>query len=362
MKIPVIKCTQKGTTLYIGKMTIESLLQMGITTEWDPNLGWNLEEQGYQRAPMEKHYKRIATFLINEKDPLLPTCALLSAREEKYGMLNFMPVSKSDADFGYLEIPEDRLLFIVDYQHRWRGFKYAIEEKEHSSLNNFAVPVVIMANAHIYEEIRQFYLINSKQKRVDTDLALALMQTMADAANEIELINLAGPGKRYRIRATRLTFRLAALAKGTWAGRIQEPNMPPKPEQVASPKSFADSLRPILSNRCPLHTLPDDTLLQYIVNYWKGIEILMPKAFAQPANYAIQKTPGLFSMHIVAAKRIFPLCQEFRDFSPKSIAGILSNANEWIKEEFWKTGGEISHWGGASGHKALADKIIERIP
>jgi hypothetical protein len=98
------------------------------------------------------------------------------------------------------------------------------------------------------------------------------------------------------------------------------------------------------------------------VDYWKGIEILMPKAFAQPANYAIQKTPGLFSMHIVAAKRILPLCQELGDFSPKSIAGILSKADEWIKEEFWKTGGKISHWGGAGGHKALADEIIKKIP
>src|SRR3990172_392041 len=38
-----------------------------------------------------------------------------------------------------------------------------------------------MADVPRQEEIKQFYLINSKQRRVDTDLALALLQTMASS-------------------------------------------------------------------------------------------------------------------------------------------------------------------------------------
>ncbi len=219
-----------------------------------------------------------------------------------------------------------------------------------------------MANARTYEEIRQFYLINSKQRRIDTDLALALMQTMATSADEPELINLAGPGKRYRIRATRLTFRLAVMSTGCWVARIQEPNMPPRPEQVASPKSFADSLRPILSNRCPLHSLSDNELLQVIMNYWEGIRILMPTGFAEPRNYAIQKTPGLFSMHRVAAQKVLLLCQNQSNYSPQNVAGILAPATTYMNEQFWATGGLITAYGGAGGHKALADRIIAQLP
>jgi len=302
MRIPVIKTVQKDVTLYIGKMTAEDLLKVGVITEWDPNLGWDLEHQGYQRSPMMKHYKRIGEFLIMEEDPLLPTCALLSGREEEYGVLNFRSFRTNAPDFGYLEIPEGRLLFIVDYQHRWRGFKYAIEEKGVTRLKDFQVAVVIMANPPRYEEIRQFYLVNNKQRRVDTDLALALMQTMASAADEAELINLVGPGTRYRIRATRLTFRLAAQPTGCWVNRIQEPNVAAVLSQVASPKSFADSLRPILSKRCVLSELTDNELIRVITDYWEGIKIVVPSAFSSPHNHAIQKTPGLFSMHRVAAQ------------------------------------------------------------
>jgi DGQHR domain-containing protein len=337
------------------------LLQIGVITEWDPNLGWDLDRQGYQRAPVDKHYRRIGQFLIKEDDPLLPTSALLSAREDEYGILRFKP-STANSEFGYLEIPEGREIYIVDYQHRWRGLKYAIEEKGAAKLGNFQIPVVIMANARRYEEIRQFYLINSKQRRIDTDLALALMQTMATSADESELINLAGPGKRYRIRATRLTFRLAAMPAGCWAGRIQEPNMVPAPQQIASPKSFADSLRPILSSRCPLHSLSDDSLLQVIMNYWEGIKSLLPRSFKEPRNYAIQKTPGLFSMHRVGAQKVLLICQRQDDYSPKNVAAILSSATDYMKESFWVTSGPITAYGGAGGHKALADKIIAQLP
>ena len=360
MDIPVIKMEQKGIVLYIGKIKASTLLQIGIITEWDPNLGWDLDKQGYQRAPMDKHYRRIGNFLIMEGDPLLPTSALLSAREDEYGVLGFKPYA-TNSEFGHLEIPEGRNIYIVDYQHRWRGLKYAIEEKKAITLSDFQIPFVIMTNAGRYEEIRQFYLINSKQRRIDTDLALALMQTMATGADEDELINLVGPGKRYRIRATRLTFRLAAIPKGCWAGRIQEPNMIPSPEQVASPKSFADSLRPILSKRCPLHILSDDELLQVITNYWEGIKILLPRSFKEPRNYAIQKTPGLFSMHRVGAQKVFLICQQQRNYSPKNVAAILSPAKDYMKESFWATGGPVSAYASAGGHKALADRIINQL-
>ena len=361
MNIPVIRMVQKGVTLYIGKISAATLLERGVIDEWNPDLGWDIDRQGYQRAPMRKHYARIGEFLIMEGDPLLPTSALVSARENDYGILQFTP-STANPDFGYLEIPDGRPIYIVDYQHRWRGLKYAIEERRTTNLAGFQIPIVIMANARRYEEIRQFYLINSKQRRIDTDLALALMQTMATTADDPELINLAGPGKRYRIRATRLTFRLASMTTGCWVGRIQEPNMPLRPDQVASPKSFADSLRPILSNRCTLHTLSDNELLQIITNYWDGIRSLMPAAFGNPRNFAIQKTPGLFTMHRVAAQKVLRMCQYQGNYSPQNVARILSHATQYMNENFWVTGGPVAAYGGAGGHKALADRIIAQLP
>ncbi|HUV44406.1 MAG TPA: hypothetical protein VMW13_06210 [Dehalococcoidales bacterium] len=59
LRIAVIRLTQQGKTIYIGKMAAGEILARGVTTEWDPDKGWDLSQQGYQRAPNEKHYRRI---------------------------------------------------------------------------------------------------------------------------------------------------------------------------------------------------------------------------------------------------------------------------------------------------------------
>ena len=360
LEIPTIRITQQGHKIYIGRMTAGEIIGWCITTEWDPDLGWDLEKQGYQRKPIEKHYKRIANFLREEGDPLLPTSALISARETERGVLDFVPYDKAIPDIGRLIIPKARELFIVDYQHRWRGLTYAIEDLKCSNLLNFQVPVIIMADVSIYEEIRQFYLINSKQKRVDTDLGLALLQTMSKQATEEELMNFVGPGNRYRIRATRLTFAIAGKDKGPWAGKIMDPNMEVTGNQLVSIKSFVDSLQPVLSRTSPVYMKTDDELIQIILDYWSGIEQLMPNAFSSPRNYSIQRAVGVFIMHRVAAKKVFDICIQENDLSPTKVAQILGKVKtQYLSEDFWKVGGVTKQYSSASGVKELADNIME---
>jgi len=359
LEIPVIKVVQQDKKIYIGKMSGREILDRCITTEWDSDKGWDLTKQGYQRAPNEKHYTRIANFLRDEGDPLLPTSALIAAREEEYGLLEFTSYDDAHPDIGEIRIPKDRLLFIVDYQHRWRGLKHAVERLKCKGLLDFQVPVIIMANVSRYEEIRQFYLINSKQKRVDTDLGLALLQTMASEARESELMNFAGPGKKYRIRATRLTFKIAEKTQGPWAGKIIDPNMKSTGNQVVSIKSFVDSLQPMLSRTSPVHMKTDEELIQTILDYWSGIEQLIPSSFASPKNYAIQATVGVFVMHRVAAKKVLRDCVQQNDLSSAKVAQLLQKAKaDYMNEDYWRIGGPTKPYSSASGVKELAQNII----
>ena len=371
VEIPVIRITQQGKTLYIGKISGEKIIKKCITTEWDPDLGWDLSQQGYQRAPNKKHYTRIAGFLKNEGDPLLPTSALLSAREYEYGLLDYSPYDKSIPDVGVLKIPEARTLFIVDYQHRWRGIKHAIEAFNSNNLYDFQIPVIIMANVSKYEEIRQFYLINSKQKRVDTDLGLALLQTMATQADEKELMNFVGPGNKYRIRATRLTFQIAAQTSGPWAGKIVDPNMIVTGNQVVSIKSFVDSIKPILVRTSPIHEKSDDEIIKIIQDYWSGIESFMPNACANPINYSLQRTVGVFVMHRIAGRKVLNICTAQNDFSPDNISQIMNDAKlkqkssqpgqRYFDEHFWAVGGFAKAYSSSSGQNDLADKMMHFI-
>ena len=354
-RIPVVQFMQQGFTLYSGVMSVRQLMDHAAMTEWDPEKGWDLQQQGYQRAPILEHYRRIAMFLQREGDPLLPTNALLASRNAVYGELHFTRV---DGDLGYLDIPDSRTLFVIDYQHRWRGFKHAIEELGQMALHNVMIPVTILSNTPLSEEMKQFYLINNKQKRIDTDLALTLMQAMASESTEEELANLVGPRKRYQIRATRLVIRIAQLGSGPWASKIQEPNIPPDSSQIASIKSFVDSLKPIVSTRSPVYHDSDDDLVLVILAIWMGVLDLWPEWKTDFAQYAIQKTTGLFVIHRVASELLIPKMLSSGDRSSGLVTATLSNVGGLLSRDFWRTGGGIGTYSSAAGQRELAEKIV----
>jgi len=360
MKLPVLKFEQSGKVLFLGKMTARQILDKCVTTEWDPAIGWqDLQAQGYQREPWKEHYEAIGHFLKQSNDPFMPTAALLSARKGDYGLLSFRPTGVAgDLEFGELEIHDAWQLFIIDYQHRWRGLRYALEELGAAHLEDFAVPVIIIEDVSRYEEIVQFYVINSKQRRIDTDLALALLQTLAHQANEQELLNLVGPGKRFRIRATRLTFKLASRQAGPWVGRIAQPHDLPQPEAVIKLKSFVDSLAPLVSKRSSCANLDDDPLLDTLVDFWEGVREIMPNTFQTPRDYQIQRTVGVFALHLLFAREVYPRCMLAGDTSPATVKRIIGPAvGKYLNDAFWSTKGPASIYVGSSGYRELARLI-----
>lgn len=363
MKLPALRMEQSGESLYLTRMTATQLLSCSYTAEWDPNLGWDIEHQGFQRAPVPRHYEAIGRFLNESSNPFIPTAALLSAAEAEQGKLTFRQAdTKSDASFGLLTIPEGRQLIILDYQHRHRGLRYAIEELGASKLSDFTMPVIIVPNIPRFEEIRQFYLINSKQRRIDTDLALALLQTLAGHVEPKELENLVGPGKRFRIRGTRLTFKLAERSSGPWAGRIAQPHDLPQPDAVIKVKSFVDSLAPIVSKRAACSKLDDDALLKVLSDFWLALSDMVPEAFRRPADYQIQKTVGVYAFHLVFARRVYPRCEASGALSRRAFREALEPATRpYITERFWRTKGPASVYVGSSGYHELARLIMARI-
>ena len=364
MKLPALKFTQSGKVLYVAKMTARQILDQCVTQEWDPDIGWeDLDNQGYQRQPVTSHYEAIGHFLAQGPNPFMPTGALLSARNSEYGSLTFRPANPgTEPEFGELEIPDSRPLFTIDYQHRRHGFDYAIHQLGATQLEDFAVPVIIIEDITRYEEIQQFYVINSKQRRIDTDLALALLQTLAPQADERELVNLAGPGKRFRIRGTRLTFKLAGRPKGPWAGRISQPHDLPQPDAVIKLKSFVDSLAPLVSRRSSCSRLDDDRLLDALVDFWEGIKQIIPNAFQAPKDFQVQRTVGVFAFHLLFAREVYPRCSAQGDTSPGAVKKVLHPAvPKYIQEAFWSTGGEASIYVGSSGYRAVARLIAAEI-
>src|SRR5438067_1479293 len=78
---------------------------------------------------------------------------------------------------GYIEFPKDLKLWIYDGQHREGGVEELIGSQ--SDFGDFPVPLSINLGLSEFEEMREFYEVNTNAKSVKTDLAWELLRQMA---------------------------------------------------------------------------------------------------------------------------------------------------------------------------------------
>lgn len=359
VRIPVIRFKQSYATLYVGKIRVSELRQFGIIESWDPDKGWDIAVQGYQRASYEKHYIAIAKFLRYNPDTLLPTSILLSARTREQGELNFEVLQEfGDHAFGYLEIREAYPLYVVDGQHRLLGFDHAIEILQQKSLQDFLLPVVILYDADKVEELTQFHLINDRQKRIATNLALALLGTVVEDRPDVAKM-LVGPKSLWRMKAIAITILLneGTESENVWSARISLPNEPRGPAVAVSLASFVKSLQPYFSGRYP-HKLSNEELRYYLITFWSALNRVMPESFRFPREYVIQRTTGVYSLNRVGAE----LARQKPDIlkaSSDEIKALLEDDKVHMGANKWISGGKFAQeYRGHQRFRDLADEIL----
>ena len=184
MKIPAFRIKQYGfgegageTTIYVTVMKVKDLMNAEIDR-------WTRENrEGYQRPPSEARFGTgrgsIVRYLLRELGAF-PTSVLLNVREQK-GKLNFDIKSKINGiEFGELSIPENEPLWIIDGQHRIEALKRATASRPEFA--DYPVPVSILNLKDRFDEMLHFYIVNSRQRRIKTDLVYKHLQLMADRA------------------------------------------------------------------------------------------------------------------------------------------------------------------------------------
>jgi len=131
---------------------------------WSPS-----NRNGYQRTPTESRFKKIARYVLGKDGhphPVLPQAVVLNTRPEDAKKLRF---TGSAEGVGMLEIPEDMILWEVDGQHRLGGLRHALGENP--AFADFPIPIVITEGLTRLDEAVLFFVVNTTQKRVGTDLA-----------------------------------------------------------------------------------------------------------------------------------------------------------------------------------------------
>ncbi len=372
LTIPCLCSSQGGKTIYQASVPVRMFIKDKIAEVdvWNPELKKDDDKyfarQGYQRSPQRSRLQKVAKYIRDQGGkPLFPNTILLCSR----GELDFVHIeSESDTPFGYLhlDITGENPLWIVDGQHRVYGFEMEYEKNRNQTLLDYELLVVIVEEMTKYEEVFQFYTINTTAKGIRTDLSAELLLGMAEQNPQVAK-DAVGKGQKWRLRATDITRKMMEEEGSPWFNRIKLPNQSRSTLAVASATSFSASLKPVLTGGFTAE-MDNDKVVKLLKSYWCALEELMPEAFADAKNHSIQKTPGMYVMHLIAP-RVFELARaKSNKLSMEVIESVLegfddSDGEDYFDSSFWESGGDgASNYNSMGAFRQLADAIKERLP
>ena len=100
-----------------------------------------------------------------------------------------------------------------------------------------------------------------------------------------------------------------------------------------------------------------------LVAYWSAVRNVVPDAFSEPAEYVIQKTPGLFSLHYLLREKLLgPIYQGRRPWDEPTFQEFIKDSPEITDANFWhKDVGRAASYGLMKGFQELAELLKHSI-
>lgn len=366
ISIPAIRFEQNGRVFYCTAIPVQELLDRSKVDIWSADAP--TEDAGYQREPSRARLREVANYMEGD-DAIMPLGGLVNARGvgdgEEYGeRLRFEPSGPSfgRVQAGLLTLAEDALpLFVVDMQHRLGGLRVAMEDDQRDDLADFPVVATIADGLSRLEEIEQFELINTTQKKVRTDLARRLMAIQIEDPER--RVTLEVKGRLWEARGPVIADWLNRHGK-VWRGRIVPPNKSKRemPNGIARETSFVTSLKPVLQT--PLFArMQDDQVATVLDRYWEAIERIFPSAFQRPGENVIQKTAGVFSLHSLAPDVVELVRSDYPELSAENFEKALAPLRA-LGADYWRADNVdgAGRYGGMKGYAQLAVELRRLLP
>ena len=378
--IPAIRLTQKaspGHEIFLGKIKILDLIDPEDENrdarfkihQWE-----NIESAtpGYQRAPDLGRIEKIKNYIqIETSQPIIPTALLVNARQ----CLNFKEHSE---DIGELEI--NQTLFVIDGQHRIAAFKDMVSNDELREKYGYVeLPIVILSNFKYEEEVEQFFVINSRQRKIKTDLAQRIYLELSKKDINTKLI----PEKdKWQGLAATIVDSLNEDPLSIWYQLIELPNDEKdlRKERLISQNYFIKSLRPFFSGASKRWDYSSSSYnkgkdivkecTSLLEDYWKMIRVVYKEAFDNKKKSILFKTVGVVSLHMVLAVFLSKNPGLTQQEAIAKLQDLLVYARDYKKftPEFWEVGNTEARnkglnagaYSSSAGHNRIAMAILNR--
>ena len=310
------------TTIYLTAMKLRDLAprQKSRIDRWTKD-----NREGYQRPTKQSRFGSgkgsIVRYLLDEIGAF-PTSVLLNVR----GSVNFTVKDKisEGIEFGELTIPDDETLWIIDGQHRLEALKRATDNKP--ELAEYPLPVSILNLSDKFSEMLHFYIVNSRQRKIPTDLVYKHLQMMVNqiVLSEKEWLKeiIVGPAQERQAMATYIVDYLEQDEKSPFIGKILFMGETKEPHHLVTDYLLARYIARILTEKA-YAGMGYERVAEMLANYWSAIKELYPDCFKNPREYTLLKTTGVASFTYLFPT-IFAYCATEGDVSKSKMKKYLS--------------------------------------
>ena len=373
-EINVVECKplRSGTRIVVGGIRADQIVPSNYSIPYRDSL----TKSGYQRTPQEQRVAKLATDLKRGRVDL-PTAILLNLRPST-------PISSilRHTDNGLalsFDQPDSTKgeegtgpFYVVDGQHRIAALARLVEENP-DQWGSFVVPFVCMIGGNEFEEMEQFFVVNSTAKAVRTDLALDLLKQRAELDSRV-MSGLIERGEEWKVKSQAIVEKLLAESP-VWKQRIKLPNQRRNDTTITS-SSFVNSLKVLFDS--PFFgsaSLVDQTRI--LDAYWRGVRISCREPFDDdPSMFALQKGVGVIAMHallvhvleIVRSRGKSVLDPEsYSEIVVDVLGGLEGDTAEGFVvrgSDFWRSGpkGAAGSYSSSSGKRVLQAKLRVMLP
>lgn len=341
MKLNVIPFTQHGKTMFVGKISAKDLSGRAQVDVWRAN-----NQEGYQRLPEPTRARAFMRFIAQE---VSPPAILANIRDKD--------AKKVTVGNGLLEIPDGVTLWLMDGQHRFAGIDMLTQTSDKDY--DIELPIVIMLGEPVYEEAKQFVLVNMSQKKVRTDLGERFLQRAVKQEGRLNIQNKTMlRGIEWIPTAIEVADYLIKDNHSVWHNKIKLPNEP-KGKTVVNQKSFTDSLKSVISPDGQLFGKPTAIIASIINQYWDALKEICPNSFDDPHNYIMQRTTGVFVLHGILERILRKMNKD--EPSKKDFLQLLNKMPSIKNHEKWLTDGEYGKMMGQKGFAMIKAQLLEEL-
>ena len=345
----VLSICQNGVSLILCKMKPKELIENTYVAFHNTS-----NNTGYQRALQSAHYRKIVKFLRNNDKPFMLSSYILAINKDEFSL--------NGAEF----IVHNRMR-LVDGQHRVEAFKELreVDIVKFNEIKDFEYPITILITEKNDDinEILSFIDINSKGKKVNTNLAITLRDKLYKENNSS---NLSFEEFKERI-CTNVIINLNNSAESVWYELIKIGNETGREKKIGI-NAFNESLKPVISSFLMSLKIDISNYSNYLTNLdkysneltelvdecWSLVSKKWSVCFKYTEKYNIQKGVGVFPFHIILSQSI----SKNEGDTDNNLQYFLDTIEKSeIDNDSWIVGGDFSYYNSKSGFLKVVKMI-----